>query len=97
MKNTLPQIEISNGFKLKLKSKKLNSGKCQVKFFVSAHKEKDKYGYLLVDSKTTLKDVVAQISSRLSMMRHADLYHHSHLYSVGKRTKEDNYFMVFEA
>ena len=43
-------------YKLKLCSKKLASGKFQVKFYVSKGTEtQDMYGYVLVDAKDTLK------------------------------------------
>ncbi len=84
-------------FKLKLESKKLNSGKCQVKFFISTEETKNLYGYMLVDAKVTLKEVVTHINGKLQLLQETDFFHHSHLYSVGKTSKKDQNFLIFDA
>ncbi len=52
-------------YKLKLKSKRLKSGKCQIQFFVSSDNTETHYGYLLAESGTTLKEVVGRIESKV--------------------------------
>jgi hypothetical protein len=44
-------------FKLKLKSKKLDSGKYQVRFSTEGFRS-DYYGYLLAEPRTSLREVV---------------------------------------
>ncbi|MDN5203232.1 hypothetical protein QQ008_17715 [Fulvivirgaceae bacterium BMA10] len=84
--------------KLKLSTKKLNSGKYQVKFCVSGADEKGLYGYTLVDAGDTLKNVVRNIQDTLVDIRHSeDSYNHAHLYSLGKRKHTYANFMIFEA
>ncbi len=52
--------------KLKLETKKLNSGKYQVKFYVLNSESDNKYGYLLAEADMTLKEVVFMIHDSLS-------------------------------
>ena len=85
-------------YKLKLCSKKLESGKFQVKFFASKEeRSQDLYGYVLVDAKDTLKRVVSTIKSRLYLMEEADEYYHTHLYAVGKAKPPTSEFMIFKS
>jgi len=85
-------------YKLKLCSKKLESGKFQVKFYVSkGQKSQDMYGYVLVDAKDTLKCVVGTIKSRLHLMEEANEYYHTHLYAVRKAPPPTSEFMIFKS
>lgn len=70
-------------YKIQLSSKKLKSGKCQVKFKAGLSKGKPWYGYMLVDPKTTLKDVVNHIGKRIERMHDRDSIKHIELYRVG--------------
>ena len=89
---------ISNSpFKIKLHSKKLESGKFQVKFYATRSTEgQDLYGYVLVDPGDTLKRVVTNIKSRLSLMEEANEYYHTHLFAVGKTPPPKSDFMIFK-
>lgn len=89
-------VAFSDSYKLRLSSKKLASGKCQVKFFATIKEQKDMYGYVLVDSDQTLKDVVIRIKERLCEIRYAHDFHHIHLYSIGKSRKDDLNFIIFD-
>lgn len=63
----------NNGLlKFKITSKKLSSGKCQVKFFVEG--DKKLYGYALVDSKLTLKEVVDQLDYQIKTRGYKPYY-----------------------
>ena len=84
-------------YKLKLSTKKLNSGKCQVKFYATLLNKKDMYGYVLVDANQTLKDVVVKIKEKLTTIRLNRDFHHIHLYSVGKRVQDDMNFIIFDS
>ena len=73
--------------KLKLSSKRLKSGKVQVKFQIQGSKPEQQpgvqYGYLLAEPKASLKDVVAKIISRYEYGM--SLGSQRHLYSIGRR------------
>lgn len=83
------------GYKLKIDSKKLNSGKYQVRFQTQIDKGREKYGYILANEGSTLKEVVEQIRNELQKMTRSDLYFHAHLYSLGKAKQPSNVF-IFE-
>lgn len=89
-------VAFNDSYQLRLSSKKLRSGKCQVKFFASVKERKDLYGYVLVDSEQTLKDVVVGIKERLCEIRYTRDFHHIHLYSIGKTRRNDLNFIIFD-
>ena len=60
--NGMADVTFSDTYKLRLSSKKLDSGKCQVKFFATVRGNKDLYGYVLVEADQTLKEVVNGIA-----------------------------------
>ncbi|MEQ8713558.1 MAG: hypothetical protein RIC80_11115 [Cyclobacteriaceae bacterium] len=84
-------------YNLKLSSKRLKSGKCQVKFSALLNRRKQLYGYMLVNADDTLKEVVTSIKSRLDLVKDRDTIHHINLYSVGKRSSLTDNFIVFDA
>lgn len=81
--------------KLKLQSKKLQSGKVQVKFSASSLGKKNCYGYVLADAESTLKEVVSWIQWNLQTMEDVDQYYHQHLYSLNKSKFDGSKFMIF--
>ncbi len=81
---------------LKLISKQLQSGKCQVKFYAKIQGIKKFYGYTLVEPEATLKEVVQIIKTKLRQAEKSDTYHHGHLYSLGKKRDEKSIFMIFK-
>lgn len=83
-------------YNLKLSSKRLRSGKCQVKFFARIDTRKELYGYVLVDAEETLKDVVLSIKSRLDKVKYRDTIHHINLYAVGQHSVFNDNFVVFD-
>lgn len=90
-------ITFSDRYKLKLSSKKLRSGKCQVKFYATVRDKKDLHGYVLVESDQTLKSVVNGIKDRLHTIHESVDFQHIHLYSIGKRSQENMGFIFFDA
>jgi len=71
-----------SAYKLKLCSKKLKSGKFQVRFHASRHSDgHDLYGYILAEPKDTLKRVVTTIKSRLNLMEETSQLSQKELYS----------------
>ncbi|MEO9474497.1 MAG: hypothetical protein ABJN36_06900 [Cyclobacteriaceae bacterium] len=90
-------VTFDNSYRLKITSKKLKSGKCQVKFFATIKERRDMYGYVLVDAQKTLKDVVSTIRDKLNTISHTRDFHNLHLYSIGKTGKDDLNFIIFDS
>lgn len=67
--------------KLKLDSKRLASGKYQVKYEVEIQGKKDRYGYLLSDPKQTMEDTINDIVSKAGAQE-------SHLFAVRKQHQQ---------
>ena len=82
--------------RLKLSSKKLSSGKCQVEFYATLPRKKQLYGYVLADAHTTLKEVVENIERRLTGMQDEDSCHHWNLYRIGKQKPQDLNIYIFD-
>jgi len=92
----MKQAIFLDDYKLKLETKRLASGKFQVRFQASNYQAPDLYGYVLVNPKDTLKEVVGSIKNRLYLREDTDEYYHAHLYSVGKEAPMDPGFMIFQ-
>ena len=78
---------------LKLTSKRLKSGKVQVKFQVKSGEAGSQYGYLLAEPKASLRDVVAQILESYS--DRVSIGQQRHLYNIG-REKQDTEMLIFK-
>lgn len=94
---TNADVTFDDDYALKLHSKKLKSGKCQVKFYATIWEKKNMYGYVLVDADQTLRDVVFTIKEKLRTIRHTREFHHLHLYSIGKMGRDDTNFIIFDS
>lgn len=93
-----PQPEFADDkYKIRLSSKKLQSGRCQVKFYAQVSDHKQLYGYVLVNATETLRQVIEKIRLRLDGMNVNDSFHHINLYSIGKRNTDDLNFVIFDA
>ncbi len=83
-------------YSLRLVSKKLNSGRCQVKFFAKLPGKGSLYGYVLAEAHDTLKGVVEGILTKLrNIGSHAD-FRHRHLYSIQKMDNLTNDIIIFD-
>src|SRR5262245_38703377 len=82
-------------FKLKLKSKKLDSGKFQVNFSTEGFRS-DYYGYLLAEPQTSLREVVEKIQRNLGAAQTSDKYFQPSLFSIGTRHVNRGTFMLFK-
>lgn len=82
--------------RLKIQSKKLASGKCQVKFVLKQDDKAELYGYLLSDSSDTLREVVQRIQDGLEQKSQPDRYFHAHLFDVGRRKQMNNDIIIFD-
>ena len=85
---------VDDYYKLKITSRKLTSGRYQVKFFATIRGEKQFYGYVLVESDETLKSVISRIKKRLKELDYGFDSHHFHLYNVGREFQPTN-LMIF--
>lgn len=92
---TIAHISDASLQKLKLQSKKLKSGKVQVKFTIATAGPDDCYGYVLTNAETTLKEVVKTIQMELSLLKNADQYYHQHLYAINKPKLGEPHLMLF--
>lgn len=87
---------LDRDYRIKLTTRLLQSGKCQVKFYASVAHNKQLYGYVLVDAEEKLKQVIAKIKRRLDLVRPRDSARHSSLFSVGNRFQCDSNFLIFD-
>jgi len=81
-------------FKLKLKSKKLDSGRFQVQFATEGFRA-DFYGYILAEPKTSLREVVEKIQRHLGAAQVTDKYLQPSLFSLGRRHHNSGRVMIF--
>lgn len=82
-------------FKLRLKSKRLGSGKFQVNFTTEGF-VMDYYGYLLTEPRTSLREVVEKIQRHLGAMQSTDKYFQPNLFSLGRpREVNSGRVMIF--
>ena len=82
-------------YKLRISSKKLQSGRYQVKFFATIREHKELYGYVLVEADETLKSVISRIRRKLKELDNSIEYRHFHLFNVGQEHQPSN-LMIFE-
>ncbi len=85
------------GMQIKIESKKLKSGKCQVKFQTNGLLRDDFYGYALVEGEKTLREVIKDIKIKLSKVGDLDNYYQRNLYSIKRNRIHENDFVIFKA
>lgn len=85
---------LEDQYRIRLKSKKLTSGRYQVKFQAIVN-EKDIYGYLLVDPQVTLFKVVKKIKCTLLGVEQSRDYQHLHLFNI-KEKSAPSPLMIFQ-
>lgn len=87
-----------SGYKLKLTSKRLKSGRCQIKFTISHHsQEPGCYGYLLAESGSTLRQVIETIEERVHNFDNPEWRYHKHLYSLQDKQSAYAPFLLYKA
>jgi len=84
-----------DGLQIKIESKKLKSGKCQVKFSTNRFLDDDFYGYALVEGDKTLMEVVEEIKNRLRDVRSVNNYYHQNLFSIKRDRQRVEDFVIF--
>jgi len=92
----LQNVVLEDQYRLKISSKKLTSGRFQVKFYATVDSSKELYGYLLVEPEDSLKNVVGRIKARLNVMNYSLEHRHFHLYDLGQTKQTDPNFLIFD-
>jgi len=80
--------------KIRIITKQLPSGNCQVKFFID-DQHKPQYGYLLVNGVRPVSDVIREIRERLEQIRQSklDMYR----FSFKRNWQDDHNFYLYSA
>jgi hypothetical protein len=81
--------------KLKLKSKKLSSGRFQIDFSTEGQAS-GFYGYLLAEPKTSVSDVIAKIDRHIKAMANTEHYFQRNLFSFGNRQNNSGKILIFK-
>ncbi|WP_017731420.1 hypothetical protein [Nafulsella turpanensis] len=99
MQTTSLLSDSATAIKVKLSSKRLGTGKCQVRFLAEQpFLKKNTRGHMLVDANLTLKEVVSIIRERITQMTLHNLQHHSNFYTIGQEMGSSNCgYIFFEA
>ena len=92
-----PYSERYDGLQMKIESKKLKSGKCQVKFFTSGLLAEDFYGYALVEGDKPLMEVVREIKAKLNEVGNINNYYQQNLFSIKRNIAPIEDFVIFKA
>ena len=86
---------MSLDFKLKMKSKRLESGKMQIDFSIEGF-PKECYGYLLADPKTLISEVIEKIGRHAGAIQNSAQYHQRNLFSLSKREVNSGKILIFK-
>ena len=92
-----PYSERYDGMQLEIESKKLKSGKCQVKFYTKGLLAEDFYGYTLVEGEKPLKEVIREIKTKLSEVGSINNFYQQNLFSIRRNMMHDKDFVIFRA
>lgn len=83
-------------FKLKIQSKRLDSGRFQVNFSTNHIPDGGFYGYLLAEPKTSITDIVNKISRHVEAMNNSERYFQRNLFSLGNRKMNSGRILIFK-
>ena len=81
--------------KLKLKSKKLSSGRFQINFSTEGVAN-GFYGYLLAEPNTSVTEVIEKIDRHIKAMASTERYFQRNLYSFGNRQANSGRILIFK-
>ena len=81
--------------KLKLKSKKLQSGRFQIGFSTEGPSD-GYYGYLLAEPKTSVTEVIEKIDRHIRAMYDSEKYLQRNLFSFGNRQNNSGRILIFK-
>jgi hypothetical protein len=88
-----------DAFKLRITSKKLDSGRFQVNFRTEGFREEfcdEYYGYLLAEPLTPVREVVEKIERHVDAMRCSDRYYQRNLFSLIHREANSGRILIFK-
>lgn len=80
--------------KLRIKSKKLDSGRFQIDF--STGDTAGYYGYLLAEPRTSVSEILSKINRHLEAMNNSERYFQRNLFSLGNRTVNSGRILIFK-
>lgn len=81
--------------KLKLKSRKLESGRFQVNFSTVGSGD-EYYGYMLAEAQTSVSEIISKINRHLTAMQNSDRYYQRNLFSLCKKEVNSGRILVFK-
>lgn len=84
-----------SAMKLKLKSKKLHSGRFQINFSTEGLVD-GYYGYLLAEPKTSVTEVIEKIDRHIQAMSNPPHYLQRNLFSFGNRQNNSGRILIFK-
>ncbi len=84
-----------DAIKLKLKSKKLQSGRFQVGFSTEGTSN-GYYGYLLTEPQTPVSEVIQKIDRHIRAMTDSEKYLQRNLFSFGNRQNNSGRILIFK-
>lgn len=84
-----------DSLKLKIQSKKLNSGRYQINFSTDALAS-GYYGYLLAEPQTSVNEIIEKISRHLLAANNEERYFQHNLFSLGKRKVNSGRILIFK-
>lgn len=84
-----------NSLKLKIQSKRLNSGRYQINFSTDAYAS-CYYGYLLAEPNTSVNEIIEKISRHLEAFNNSERYFQRNLFSLGKRKANSGRILIFK-
>ena len=81
--------------KLKIESRRLNSGRYQVNFSTETSPDVY-YGYLLAEPNTSVTEIIEKISRHLLAFNNEERYFQRNLFSLGKRKINSGRILIFK-
>jgi hypothetical protein len=81
--------------KLKIESRRLNSGRYQVNFSTGASPYAY-YGYLLAEPNTSVTEIIEKISRHLQAFNNEERYFQRNLFSLGRRKINSGRILIFK-
>jgi hypothetical protein len=82
--------------KVRIKSKKLDSGRFQVNFTTGDSTANGYYGYLLAEPRTSVSEILNKINRHLEAMNNSERYLQRNLFSLGNRSMNSGRILIFK-
>ncbi len=84
-----------DALKLKIESRKLNSGRYQINFSTGAS-SCGYYGYLLAEPHTSVTEIIEKIGRHIQAFNNEERYLQRNLFSLGKRKANSGRILIFK-